>query len=583
MDETNVTRQRRKNSARARQMARRQRRSSISTRTQEPRESLRNALRMVAPGNMGWWRDVAGRVVWLLRDAWWYISHNGKLMRWAAAFMVVALVIYFISYGFSGRIFPNVSAMGVGLGGKSVDEAATTLMTYWNNEFEIGLYISGELHHSVDPAQLGMTLDAESTASAARGAGLSGIPFGHRVAPVVEFNYLDAQSYLLGLTETINTPPQNATYTWHNGEVTGVEGQSGITLDVTLTLEWLVQSVEDVASNGRLDLHVTTLPPDVIDPMPYMAQVQERVNQPFELVGFDPFTNTHVTWPISPEIYVRWLEAGPVLLSLREDAFIPYVEQLNATLNTNGDNLRYIAPDEAMSFMREAIAADEAVVNLRVRYRPTTYTVERGDTAMAIARRTGIPFFLIEEANSGRDLNILSVGDVLQVPSRDVTMEHPPVVNKRIVVNLNEQTLVAFENGQPIFRWDISSGVPNAVTSPGIYQILSHDRVATGSSSTLCDSAGLVCGTWEMNWFMGIYEVLPGLVNGFHGSVLLPNGNLLGGGTVGRPATFGCVMSTDENAQLLYEWAEIGTVVEIISNEYLPMSDIGWAVWNSEI
>lgn len=80
---------------------------------------------------------------------------------------------------------------------------------------------------------------------------------------------------------------------------------------------------------------------------------------------------------------------------------------------------------------------------------------------------------------------------------------------------------------------------------------------------------------------MGIYEVSPGLVNGFHGAVLLPNGNLLGGGTVGNPATFGCVMSQDENARLLYEWADVGTVVEIISNEHLPMSDLGWSVWEA--
>src|SRR5690606_41204215 len=69
----------------------------------------------------------------------------------------------------------------------------------------------------------------------------------------------------------------------------------------------------------------------------------------------------------------------------------------------------------------------------------------------------------------------------------------------------------------------ISSGVQNAVTSPGIYQILNHDPVATGSSNTLCNSAGLECGTWEMNWFMGIYQVSPGLINGFHGAVLLPS------------------------------------------------------------
>jgi hypothetical protein len=78
-----------------------------------------------------------------------------------------------------------------------------------------------------------------------------------------------------------------------------------------------------------------------------------------------------------------------------------------------------------------------------------------------------------------------------------------------------------------------------------------------------------------MNWFMGIYSVREGLVNGFHGGVLLPNGNQLGEGAIGTPATFGCVMSPDVDAKALYDWAEDGTVVEIISSEYQPLSELG--------
>jgi hypothetical protein len=73
---------------------------------------------------------------------------------------------------------------------------------------------------------------------------------------------------------------------------------------------------------------------------------------------------------------------------------------------------------------------------------------------------------------------------------------------------------------------------------------------------------------------MGIYEVVPGLMNGFHGAVLLPNGAYLGGGNVGSPFTFGCVMSQDDQARLLYDWAEEGTIVEIISSDYPPQSEL---------
>jgi lipoprotein-anchoring transpeptidase ErfK/SrfK len=220
---------------------------------------------------------------------------------------------------------------------------------------------------------------------------------------------------------------------------------------------------------------------------------------------------------------------------------------------------------------------DNAPIGLRIRYQPQTYAIERGDTGFRIARKTGIPFYLIQEANPQIDWekDLLIVGQTISLPSRDVTMPKLPLQNKRIVVDLDRQMLYAYENNQLVFSWAISSGQDNAPTSPGIYQILNHNETAYGSSSTLCDAAGLVCGQWEMSWFMGIYEVQPGLVNGFHGAVLLPNGNYLGGEyNVGAPYTFGCVMSQDSNAKLLYDWAEVGTVVEIISSEYAPMSDL---------
>ena len=63
-----------------------------------------------------------------------------------------------------------------------------------------------------------------------------------------------------------------------------------------------------------------------------------------------------------------------------------------------------------------------------------------------------------------------------------------PIPNKRIVVNLKTQSLVAYENGEPVFSWLISSGMDRAPTSPGIYEILSHAPKANGGSSEMCSS-----------------------------------------------------------------------------------------------
>jgi hypothetical protein len=343
-------------------------------------------------------------------------------------------------------------------------------------------------------------------------------------------------------------------------------------LDVPLTMQRIMQEPSGIVLRRRLELLMTPLLPDVDDPAPYLEAAQLVASQPFEFTGYDPFTDETVAWGTTREVVASWLEAGRTGLTLREDVFAPFIEAQNATLNSPGQRVRYLDPAETKEKVNEAIISQATQVHLRIRYRASSYEIVAGDTGLAISRKTGIPFYLIEEVNPNINWNGLSIGQQINLPSRDLALPIEPVPNKRIIVDLDTQSLVAYENGQEVFRWAISSGIDEAPTSPGIFQILSHNDVASGSSFTLCGDRG--CGQWQMYWFMGIYEVTPGLMNGFHGAVLLPNGTYLGGGNVGAPFTFGCVMSLDSNAQQLYQWAEEGTVVEILSHEFQPQSQL---------
>jgi lipoprotein-anchoring transpeptidase ErfK/SrfK len=369
----------------------------------------------------------------------------------------------------------------------------------------------------------------------------------------------------------------NAGYKWDNEAVVGVRGLDGRSLDIDGTVARLKQNLAALINHQHLELVMTTVEPEVSDPSPYLGAAQELASQPIEFTGYDPFIDQAMTWTTNPETFVSWLEAGTAGLVLRESTFLPFVEAQNATLHES-EKSRFLDQKETAAAMREAITAKQHTVSLRIRYHPSTYTVVPGDSGYRIARKAGIPYFLIEQANPGQDLSVLSPGDTVNLPSQDVSVPLKPVANKRIVVNLETQWLVAYENGQEVFSWAISSGIAEAPTYPGTFQILSHEPVAYGSSYRLCGDAG--CGEWELNWFMGIYEVVPGLANGFHGAVLLPNGTYLGGNNVGRPYTLGCIMSRDDDAKKLYDWAEEGTVVEIISSEYQPRSELGRLMLN---
>ena len=555
-------RRKRPNRARERYDLRQRRREAMASLRTPVSARMSRTYHRTAP-----WREQAALY---LRDAWWYVRATPLIPLGAALLAGVLLLAFIVSHLVNGRVFPNVWALGVNLGDMTADEAEAALRDAWNNRLRVRL-TDDERAWSAAPAELGMAFDARAVVADAFAVGMAGIPLGWTVQPEITLDYITAQNYLLDLAQQVQVEPFNAGYALRDGQVVAVEGRPGRIMDVGQTMETLTADPLRALRDG-LRLRMTPIPPDVVDAAPYLEDARAFAARPFQLRGYDPYLDQTIAWGTTPEVVVSWLEAGPSSLTLREQAFLPFLEAQNSSLAASGQGVRYLDTLETTEQMRQAIARKSDSVDLRIRYRPTQYTVVAGDTATRIARKTGIPFYLIEQSNPGRDLNVLAIGDRLNLPSRDLALPLPPVPHKRIIVDLRTQSLVAYENGQRVFSWLISSGKSEAPTSPGIYQILSHNEVASGSSYTLCNAQG--CGQWKMYWFMGIYEVVPGLMNGFHGAVLLPNGAYLGGGNVGVPYTFGCVMSQDDNARLLYEWADEGTIVEIISNEFPPQSEL---------
>jgi hypothetical protein len=315
--------------------------------------------------------------------------------------------------------------------------------------------------------------------------------------------------------------------------------------------------------------------PTVTDPTPYLAQAEAFIQSDFKLVGYDPFANEFLPWGTSKEEMTKWLAAGTTSLTVRAKAVEPFVRALNERLKDE-ERPRYLDEREVVQAIADALASGQNEATLRIRYLPQRYEIAADDQGYAISRKTGMPFLLIDNANPGLNWNQLSIGQQINLPSPDTLLPEPPVAHKRIIVDLDRYWLMAFENGEIKFSYPISIGRNEAPTYPGVYQVLSHNEKAYGSSFTLCAEGTNDCSQWEMHWFMGIYEVVPGLMNGLHGDVLLPNGALLGGGGGARSATtFGCVMADNGNAKALYEWAETGTMVEVLSAEYAPRSDLG--------
>ncbi len=501
----------------------------------------------------------------------WLFSSRSPVAKITTLVAICVLIFFIGSSVLSERIFPNIYAMGLPVSDLTPLEAEAVITDYWNARLSIDIRVDGEHVEWVSPDELGLTVDAEAMAEDAKAAGFAGIPFAYDVAPIVSVSHSRAQSVLLDLTESIYVQQYEAGYKWSGGRLITVPGRRGRHLDVKNSLESLKESAADVVLQRRLNLQTIQLSPTVLDSAPFLDEALAFLDAGIRLKGYDPFRNDMMSFSVNQQTAAEWLIAGVNGLSVRQEAFGQFVDDQNENLIQGG---RYIDKLRATKTLQAALITRAPEVILRLNYLPEEYQIIRKDTGYRIGRKHGIPYELIRDANPTIDWNSLVVGQSVQIPSRDVMIPEDPVPHKRIVVDLDEQWLVGFENGELIFDWGISSGREEAPTYPGIFQILTHDEKAFGGSFALCNEAGTNCNQWEMAWFMGIYEVVPGLMNGLHGAVLLPNGGYLGGGGVYEPSTFGCIMSVDSWAKQLYEWAEIGTMVEIISEEFAPESDL---------
>jgi lipoprotein-anchoring transpeptidase ErfK/SrfK len=129
----------------------------------------------------------------------------------------------------------------------------------------------------------------------------------------------------------------------------------------------------------------------------------------------------------------------------------------------------------------------------------------------------------------------------------------PPIAysgTKYILVDISEQHLYAYQDGDLMYSFVASTGMNNA-TKVGNFAVQSKIPNAYGSTWDI----------WMPNW-LGIYWA-GGSENGIHALPILPNGGILWEGFLGRPISYGCVVLGTYDSQLLYDWAEYGTPVDI--------------------
>jgi lipoprotein-anchoring transpeptidase ErfK/SrfK len=190
--------------------------------------------------------------------------------------------------------------------------------------------------------------------------------------------------------------------------------------------------------------------------------------------------------------------------------------------------------------------------------RGQVYTVRRGDTLSSIAFRYGSTVWAISRANGLANPSYIYPGQRLRIPSGG-SVAAPPATSgtsgnaaRRIVVDLSAQRMYVYQNGQLLWNWVVSTGRPGQETAVGKYKV--QNKIPNAYAST-----------WnlQMPYWLGIYWA-GSLQNGIHALPIQGNGQRLWAGYLGQRVSFGCIILGTQNAKTLYNWATVGTPVDIV-------------------
>jgi hypothetical protein len=478
--------------------------------------------------------------------------------------MAVLVVVLAYPVLYSNRIYPGVSAGDVAVGGLTVEEATSLLTDKLPDPGGKAIELqAGEQSWKLSWAETGRRYDYAGTARAAYQVGRDGLWTEHVLLPwrirregrsmapqVVPADAARVRARLEELAAVVQAPPTDAQVRISAEGVTAVPGQPGTALDVETSSTRVLQGVTDGAT--EIKLAMVDIPPRVPEPEPASTLARSLLAQPFTLVVHDPLTDYQAEFEAPPRQMATWLEAvisgERMLLELDESAVRDWLLEVAPQLGPE----RILQVEETLTHTLAALDGGEHQARSAIRHPEGTYVVQPGDTLFDIAYSHGFPQWRLEEANPDVEPDGLLIGMELTIPSIDVLFPEPLVPGKRIEIDLPEQRLRAYQDEELVYDFACSSGISTTPTIAGQFQVLFKEPEAYAQRWSL-----------TMPYFMAVYYEGPDFANGIHELPITAGGHRLWAGYLGWPASYGCIILDVGDAETLYDWAPVGTLVRI--------------------
>ncbi len=458
-------------------------------------------------------------------------------------------------------VLPGVSVGPVDVSNLPLSDAAQYIDNYWNNSTHL-VVLNEDYKWTVTPPNIGLWIDPVQSAQLAYGVGrdrggtqeLLQLALSQKfdIQPVVSFNEQYAREVFSDLAAKIEIPTTDARLVQDaGGRWYAQPGLDGWGLDVEAAVAMIQADPLAILQAGYLQLPMLAIPAAVSDLSSEVERIATYYEIPIPLRAWDPITNELLTWSLPQELVAGWVRLddpyGEPSIQVDTEQFESYLAEWETTIGNRAIDFK--DPVDSL----DDVWAKGGVYTIFLRYKATEYTVQYGDNLIGIGFKVGMPYWKIQEANPGSSIFGVHYGQVLTIPSKNEMLPYPPVLGKRIVISIAEQHMWVYENFELKSEHVISTGMSNSPTLPGVFQIQTHEINAYASNWDL----------W-MPHFMGIYEAVPGFMNGIHGLPVLSSGVRLWANVLGHPASYGCIILDLQAGEELYNWAENGVVVEIL-------------------
>jgi vancomycin resistance protein YoaR len=284
----------------------------------------------------------------------------------ALLLVLASLVPGIYGYFYDGRIFPGVSVGGVDLSGLSTQQAAVLLSGRLDYPTRGKIaFQEGTSMWTVSPSDLGLFLDAETTALAAYNLGRAGSSSARLsdrwnawssrtdIAPIFVFDERIAQNYLQSLAQQIDQPIIEANLGVNGVEVVVNSGQVGRMLDVPAALTSLDAQMQTM-TDGLVPLVVKETPPVILDATAQAELARQILAAPLVLQLPGAKEGDPGPWSFEPAALAQMLtiqrtqngQGENYQVGLSTEALRNFLQNIAPSLAQSSQNARFIFNDD---------------------------------------------------------------------------------------------------------------------------------------------------------------------------------------------------------------------------------------------